>query len=161
MPFPISIRGSVTIGDEAANVSDDAIIIACVDQIEHEGARVISHSDQSLVFSVPFFSWGWNWRFTCPLAGGSLAITTEPTGDRRLSYDFSTRRLALIGTLVIGGFFTVVAVQVVGQSIWWIAPAAWLWMIGPSYFISFVRASRWVRRRVSVAVKAAGRAPAP
>jgi hypothetical protein len=153
MPFPFSIRGSVPISDEAANLSDDAIIIACVDQVEHERARVVSHTDHSTSFTVPFLSWGSNWRFTVPLSGGSLEIMGEPAGGRRLSYNFSTRRVALIGTLAIIGLFVVVASRGVGQFPWWVPFVGWLWLVGGNYFISFVRAPRWVRRRISDAVK--------
>jgi hypothetical protein len=153
MPFPFSIRGSVRILDEAAGLSDDAIIIACVDQIEHEGARVASRSDRSTTFTVPFLSWGSNWRFTVPLSAGSLEIIREPTGGRRLRYDFSTRRIALIGTVAVIGLFAAVALNGVGQFPWWVPVIGWLWLVGANYFISFVRAPSWVRRRISDAVK--------
>ena len=153
MPFPISIRGSVPIPDNAARLPDDAIIIACVDQVEHEGARIVSHSGGSTTFTVPFFSWGSNWRFTRPLSAGALEITSEPAGGRRLRYDFSTRRTALMGAVMIIGLFAIVAFQGVGQIPWWVAPVGWLWLVGVNYFISFVRARSCVRRRIADAVK--------
>lgn len=161
MPFPISIRGSEPIRDEAANLSDAAIIIACVDQLEHEGARVAAHSDRSTSFTVPLLTMRSNWRFTAPLSGGAVEVIRDATGGRRLAYDFSTRRLALIGTLMIGALFFVVAVRDVGQFPWWFPFFGWLWLVGGNYFIAFVRASSWARRRITDAVKAAARAPAP
>lgn len=159
MPFPFSIRGSVAIPAEAAHLSDRAIMIACVDQIEHERARVVSQSDRSTTFTVPLLSLGSNWRFTVPLSAGSLEITSAPGGERRLRYDFSSRRLALIGTIMVFVMFTVVSVNNVGDFPWWLPVVAWLWLVGMNHFITFVRAPSWVRRRVSDAIKAA--APLP
>ena len=154
MPFPLSIRGSVPIPNEAANLPDQAIIIACVDQLEHEGARVILRTDRSAAFTTPVISWGSNWRFTVPLSGGSLEITGAPAGGRRLSYDFSTRRTALMGTVAITAMFIIVTVNDVGQFPWWMLVLGWLWLVGANYGISFLRAPSWVRRRITDAVKA-------
>lgn len=157
MPFPLSIRGSIPIPDTAANVSDDAIIVACVDQIEHEGARVVSRGDHSMAFTVPFISWGSNWRFTVPLSAGSLEITHESGRNRRLRYDLSTRRTAVLGTLMCVGLFAFGATSRSGQMPWWVPLLAWLWLVGSNYGISYVRTASWASRRVSDAVKASGR----
>ena len=142
------------IPNEAANLPDPAIMIACVDQLEHEGAHVISRTDRSTAFTTPFIRWGSNWRFTVPLSAGVLKITSDPAGGRRLIYDFSTRRTALMGTVVITGLFAFVAASRVGQFPWWAPLLGWLWLVGANYCISLVRAPSWVRRRVSDAVKA-------
>ena len=154
MPFPLSIRGSIAIPSEAASLPDQAIIIACIDQAEHEGARIASRTDRSVAFTMPFISLRSNWRFTAPLSAGLLEIVRDPSGGRRLSYDFSTRRTAVIGTVMITVLFVVVAVNDVGQFPWWVPLIGWLWIVGANYGISFLRAPSWVRRRISDAVKA-------
>jgi len=152
MPFPFSIRGSIPI---PVSLSDRAIILACVDQIEQEGARVVWRSDRSTEFTSPLFRrLGSNWRFTVPLSGGSFEITGEPTGARRLSYDLSTRRVALIGTAMFVGLFVVAFI--VGRVPFPLPIAAgfWLWIVGANYIISYMRAPSWVRRRLSDAARA-------
>jgi len=159
MPFPLSIRGSISIPGAAANVSDDAIIIACVDQIEHEGARVVSRSDRSVSFAAPFFSLGRNWRFTAPVSAGSLEIARASGPGRCLTYDFSMRRNTLIGTAMIVGMVAYVATSASGEFPWWVAPIGWLWVVGGNYLITYTRAESWARRRVSDAVKASAAVP--
>lgn len=159
MPFPISICGSVSVPGDADHVSGAAIILACVDQIQHEGARVATHSDRATTFTVPLISFGSNWRFTVPLSAGLLQITQDSEGHRRLRYDFSTRRTALIGTAMIfgGTIFLIASGQ--AQVPWWLAPVAWLWLVGANYLISYARAPSWALHRVTDAIKAS--APAP
>jgi hypothetical protein len=154
MPFPVSIRGSIPIPIEAANVSDQAIMLACVDQVEHERAYIVSHTDRSATFSTAVITWGPNWRFTVPLSAGSLEIETDSAGGRRLNYDFSTRRTTLIGTVMVIGMFVLVAAEDVGQFPWWMPVLFWLWLVGVNYLIPFFRAPSWVRRRISDAVEA-------
>jgi hypothetical protein len=155
MPFPFSIHGSVPIPDDVANVPDDAIILACVDQCEHEGARIVSRGSCSTAFTAPLFrSWGSNWRFTVPFSAGSFEITSDSTGRRRLRYDLSTRRIAVLGTLIVAGLFAAVAVKGLGLLPWWIPLGFWLWIVGVNYTISLVRAPSWMRRRVSDAATA-------
>src|SRR5215475_9255968 len=102
MPFPFSIRGSIPIPHDLGSLPDGAIISACIDQVEDEGARIVSHGPRSTVFVAPlFWSLGSNWRFTLPLSGGSFEITGEPSGGRRLRYDLSMRRTALMGTVMV------------------------------------------------------------
>ena len=154
MPFPLSIRGSIAIPNEAASLSDRAITLACVDQVEHEGAHVVSHTDRSMTFTTSLISWGSNWRFTVPLSVGLLEIHSDSGGGRRLRYTFSTRRTALIGTVMILGLFGMVAVNDIGQFPWWVPLLGWLWLVGANYGISFLRAPSWARRRVFDAVEA-------
>jgi len=154
MPFPLSIRGSISISGAAANVSDDAIIIACVDQLEHEGARVVSRGDGSLSFVVPFFGLGYSWRFTAPLSAGSLEIAREAGPGRRLTYDFSTRRLTLMGTAMMGGLLAFDAFKGFGELPWEVPVVGWLWLVGANYSLTYARAESWVRGRVTEAVKA-------
>jgi len=142
------------IPNEAANLSDQAIILACVDQVEHEGAHLLSHTDRSATFATSLISWGSNWRFTVPISAGSLAIDKDSAGRRKLSYDLSTRRTALIGTIMVIALFGVAAGKGAGQFPLWVPLVGWLWLVGANYLISFLRAPSWVSRRVSDALRA-------
>jgi len=150
MPFPFSIRGSIPIPRDPATLSDRAIIDACADQVEHEGARVVSRSDRSTAFASPLFrGLGSKWRFTVPLSGGSFEITREATGGRRLRYVLSTRRTALMGTAILAVFFALAIAAGPGPFPWWTGVFFWLWIVGVNYVISFARAPSWLRRRLS------------
>ena len=154
MPFPFSIHGSIPIPHDVDSLSNRAIIFACIDQVEHEGARVVSRSPRSTVFVTPLFRRpGSNWRFTVPLSGGSLEITSEPTGDRRLRYDLSTRRMALMGFVLVAGVFAGVIALHAGHFLGWIGAGFFLWIVGVNYFISVVRAPMWLRQRISEALE--------
>ena len=161
MPFPFSIRGSIPIPHDSGTVSDRAIISACIEQVEDEGARVVSRSDRSTAFTSPIFRrLGSNWRFTVPLSGGSFEITADTAGGRRLRYDVSTRRTALMGIVLLGAWFAVVIALDAGRFPWWIGAVFWLSIVGVNYFIPFVRAPGWLRQRLSDAATQASLAAA-
>ena len=153
MPFPFSIHGSIQIPQDVGSLPDRAIIFACIDQVEHEGARVVSRSPRSTVFISPLFRrLGSNWRFTVPLSGGSFEITSEPTGGRRLRYDLSTRRTALMGFVMVVVLVAGVIALNADRFLGWLGAVFCLWIVGVNYFISVVRAPLWLRQRLSEAL---------
>lgn len=156
MPFPISIRGSIAIPEDAKAASDEGIIAACVDQVAHEGCRIDSQDARSATFSGPFFRlFGWRWQFTAPLSAGSFEVTADAAGQRRVYYNFSRRRTALLGTIIVVALSIPVAAEGLARFLWWVPLFAWVWIVGVKYFISFVRAPFWVRRRVADAARVA------
>lgn len=156
MPFPVSIRGSVPIPDHATEVPDAGIIIACVDQIEHEGAHATDRNERSIAFTSPLFrTWGSSWRFTVPVSAGTFEIVRDSSGRRRITYELSTRRTALVGTILVAGMFGFMALTTRMPFPRWVPLVFWGWIVGVNYVSSFVRAPFWVRRRIADAAKIA------
>lgn len=164
MPFPISTSGSIPIPSEAANVSDEGIILACADQIEHERGRVVSRTKQMMLFEAPFFrSWTSGWWVTVLASAGQFAVATHPDGRRELRYRLSTLRTAVIGTLVVlfgfGFLFPRYAVAAPNVFSWPFILFAWLWIVGANWVAAAVRVRFWCRRRVADAKAAASVTP--
>jgi len=159
MPFPISTHGCVPIPADAASVSDEAIMLACADQIEHERARIVSRTDQQLRFAAPLFrTWTNGWWLTVAASHGNFTIKATEDGGRVLAYQLSTLRNTVIGTLVVLLGFGVMLPRMVPPPPfgWEIAILAWLWIVGANWATAAIRVRFWCRKRVADAQPASG-----
>jgi len=167
MPFPISTRGSIPIPFDAAAVSDAGIILACVDQIEHERARVVSRTESTVRFEAPFFrAWTNGWWLTAAASAGRLVVDSAADGRRVLRYQLSTVRNAVVGTVMPVVLFWVLipsfetAPDFPWQFRFIMCFIGSLLMVGGNWATAAIRARSWCRKRVADA-KAAGAALRP
>lgn len=164
MPFPISTRGSIPIPFDAAALSDADIIVACVDQIEHERARVVSRTQSTVRFEAPFFrAWTNGWWLTALASAGQFVVDSAADARRVLRYQLSTGRNAVMGTVmtvvlfwvVIPSFETAPEVPWLFTFMMWFS--GWLWIVGGNWATAAIRARFWCRKRVADAKAASTR----
>lgn len=163
MPFPVSTTGSIPIPSDAADVSDEGIILACADQVEHERARVVLRTQRTMHFEAPFFrAWTSGWWLTVSASEGQFAIESSSDGQRVLRYRLSTVRNAALGTLVtLAGFGSLAfgSFATPPPFPWQFIFVAWLWIVGANWAMAAIRVRFWCRRRVADASAAAAMLP--
>jgi hypothetical protein len=170
MPFPISIRGAIDLAQPPASPSSRALIIACADRLEREGARVLSRTDIELEFRVPVFL-----RWVLPtwlvpfLSSGTFRVDgNEANGGRsRLEYELSLRRSVLAA--LIAPALVLLLLQfgprIVTPSgtapstappaaVYYFLPFIFFWIITVPYVWAMLRVRSWCRRRVDEALEA-------
>lgn len=170
MPFPISIHGAIDLAQQPSRPSSRALIIACADRLEREGARVLSRTDIELEFYVPVFL-----RWVLPtwlvpfLSSGTFRVAGNEAdgGKSRLEYEFSLRRSVLaaliaptllllilqFGPRVLPPFGTA-PLTAPPAGVYYLLPFILIWIMTVPYVWARLRVKSWCRRRVDEALKA-------
>jgi hypothetical protein len=150
MPFPFWINSTVTLPAMALSKLPEHLMLACVDQLEHEDAVVASDAPLTASFYVPIAMWVPTRKLTRTVDRGMIDIRPAPDGRVVLTYRFSVRRMVLISSVLapVGfGLFTPLP--------WTGVVAMWLLLIVGNYFLALVSARFWFRRRIADAIEVA------
>jgi hypothetical protein len=151
MAFPLSIRGGLPVTGAAADpVGRQVVLTRLRVRLLSEGASQVEVGSASLSFTVRWFRLRSNWNLLAPYDRGKVLVVHE--GDHfSVEYDFSTRRLFIIATIMCGVLGLMIAI---GGARSYAPPllfagVAWVWLFGGNYLIAQVRLGRWIRQAVN------------
>jgi hypothetical protein len=150
MTFPVSVNGEVPLPSVPVDDFPARVIMACLDELEHEGADIIERTRHSVTYRTPFFRLGWysSWWITMLAPTGTFEVHPNAPGGGRATY-----RLSLLRNAIIGSLMTLVFLLLIQA--WFALIWAGGWLVGAPYLFTVYRARQWTRRRVEDAMRVA------
>lgn len=144
MSFPVRIRGSVALPTVAVDGLPERVMVACVDQFEHEGAKVTSDTPLAASFYVPIRMLERGQWLTTSIESGTIDITPTADGGFVLTYQLSLWRVVLFMS-----FAAPILFGLIGHAPWEMTVLLWLLVVGGNYVHGTGRARFWFRQRIA------------
>src|SRR5262245_58060481 len=150
MPFHVSVIGEAPLPAVPVDDFPERVIIACLDELEHEGAKITARSAYSVTYRKPFFRLGFDSGWWLPVLAptGTFEVHPSAPGGAKVTYRLSLLRHVAIGA-VAPLFFLLIP-----EARFAVIPA-WLWLLGAPYLVAFFRARQWTRKRIEEATRIA------